>query len=440
MLYKQRGSSRWWGRFTRPGQTPLRESSGTSDRQQAEEWYAHRSAELWRQRRLGERPRVAFGQAAADWIETHARHKRSFEDDRLRMRVLLSYMDVGIALEAVTTTYLATLRDRILATRRFKPKRARADHPGRPITKGGVNKYLAIIGAVLNHAHRREWLAAVPHIPAFHVDKRLPVILRPEQAQALLDALPDHLLPIAVFSLATGLRQANAARLQWSQVDLAARVVRVPPNAAKAGETITVPLPDEAVEILQGQLGKHGTHVFVYRGEPIRGGLTNTAWLRARREAGVPTLKWHHLRACWATWQAAAGIPEAIRQRWGGWKTPGMAATYTRLAASDLMPWANAMSVRLATGHSLGHSPVSAPGETAPKDTEKTSEINEMSGVADGTRTHDNRNHNPGLYQLSYSHHRGLAQNTPDVRCQDRLDRRGSPRREDWPARQDSNL
>ncbi len=27
-------------------------------------------------------------------------------------------------------------------------------------------------------------------------------------------------------------------------------------------------------------------------------------------------------------------------------------------------------------------------------------------GVADGTRTHDDRNHNPGLYQLSYSHRR----------------------------------
>ena len=36
-------------------------------------------------------------------------------------------------------------------------------------------------------------------------------------------------------------------------------------------------------------------------------------------------------------------------------------------------------------------------------------------GVADGVRTHDNRNHNPGLYQLSYSHHY-------------------------WPARQESNL
>ena len=31
-------------------------------------------------------------------------------------------------------------------------------------------------------------------------------------------------------------------------------------------------------------------------------------------------------------------------------------------------------------------------------------------GVANGTWTHDNRNHNPGLYQLSYSHHIELSQ------------------------------
>ena len=28
-----------------------------------------------------------------------------------------------------------------------------------------------------------------------------------------------------------------------------------------------------------------------------------------------------------------------------------------------------------------------------------------MGGVDDGTRTRDSRNHNPGLYQLSYVHH-----------------------------------
>ena len=38
--------------------------------------------------------------------------------------------------------------------------------------------------------------------------------------------------------------------------------------------------------------------------------------------------------------------------------------------------------------------------------TEKAKQIKSLAlgGVADGARTHDNRNHNPGLYQLSYSH------------------------------------
>ena len=31
--------------------------------------------------------------------------------------------------------------------------------------------------------------------------------------------------------------------------------------------------------------------------------------------------------------------------------------------------------------------------------------INRKNGVDDGVRTHDRRNHNPELYQLSYAHH-----------------------------------
>ena len=37
-----------------------------------------------------------------------------------------------------------------------------------------------------------------------------------------------------------------------------------------------------------------------------------------------------------------------------------------------------------------------------------------IGGVADGARTHDNRNHNPGLYQLSYSHRRADDYSGPD--------------------------
>ena len=33
----------------------------------------------------------------------------------------------------------------------------------------------------------------------------------------------------------------------------------------------------------------------------------------------------------------------------------------------------------------------------------------DLSGVDDGDRTRDNRNHNPGLYQLSYVHRKGTG-------------------------------
>lgn len=38
-------------------------------------------------------------------------------------------------------------------------------------------------------------------------------------------------------------------------------------------------------------------------------------------------------------------------------------------------------------------------------------------GANDGTRTHDNRNHNPGLYQLSYIRHADQTDHPDDPGC-----------------------
>jgi hypothetical protein len=40
----------------------------------------------------------------------------------------------------------------------------------------------------------------------------------------------------------------------------------------------------------------------------------------------------------------------------------------------------------------------------------------ERNGVDDGTRTHDSRDHNPGLYQLSYVHRRHTRRSPPSLR------------------------
>ena len=56
---------------------------------------------------------------------------------------------------------------------------------------------------------------------------------------------------MAAFTLATELRAANVAGLQWTQVDLVRRVAWVHADQAKAGKALPVPLNSEAVVLIR---------------------------------------------------------------------------------------------------------------------------------------------------------------------------------------------
>jgi len=362
MSVYRRGNT-YWIKLARPGQAPLRESAETADRQAAQEYHDQRAAELWRLRKLGDRPRVAFATAAADWVETHAKEKRSFKDDRLRLRVMLPL--IPEYLDELTTTRMTKIRDQLKAER--------------GIVNSSANKYLAIASAILHHAHKRELIPAVPHVPMFPKGRRkkFPVLTR-EQAAALLETLPPHLEAIAGFALATGLRDANVRLLKWADIDLAQRMALISGEDAKAGEIIPVPLNESAIEILRRQFGQNPVFCFTYRGKPI-GKSNNTAWRRARAEIGVPNLRFHDTRGTWATWHKLAGTPDFELQEMGGWSDARMVKVYAKMAGQHLLKHANAINV---------------PGTT--RGTVENSEIEENAvsrGVADGIRTHNNRNH-----------------------------------------------
>ena len=68
MLYKQKGSARWWMRFRTPDGREIRESTGTADRALAEEYEARRKMELYRVARLGDRPRRNWKAAVVRWL------------------------------------------------------------------------------------------------------------------------------------------------------------------------------------------------------------------------------------------------------------------------------------------------------------------------------------------------------------------------------------
>jgi integrase len=342
----------WWVSFTVPGRPKIAESTGTTDKIRAQEYHDRRAAEIWRVRRLGERPRVAFADAAADWLNGYSKDKDSHKDDKLRLAAMVALrIDnqpvLPAWLDELTTSRMTAVRDTLRDQRKLTPTT--------------LNKYLSVLAGIWKYAHEREKIEAVPAIPTFKRRQKGAargqhwIVLTAERVIGLFAELPEHLLAIAGFALITGLRDANVRGLLWEHVDFAQRLVHVRPDDAKGNQWITVPLSDDAVAILRSQLGRHPKYVFTYakkigRGEagrivrlPITKRSNNTAWRKARDRAGLSGLRFHDLRHTWATWMAQAGVPELVLQRLGGWADLRMVSTYTHLAGRGLHAFADAI-------------------------------------------------------------------------------------------------
>jgi integrase len=116
---------------------------------------------------------------------------------------------------------------------------------------------------------------------------------------------------MALFAINTGLRNANVCGLRWSWevpiAEIGRSVFVVPREAFKTRRPHVAILNDAAWSIVESQRGRHPDWVFTYRGNPVRS-MNNTAWERARREAGLPSVRVHDLRHAFATRLRAAGV------------------------------------------------------------------------------------------------------------------------------------
>lgn len=203
-------------------------------------------------------------------------------------------------------------------------------------SKSTVNRYLALVRAILLKARDEwEWIDKVPKIKLFKETANRERSLTPEQAKHLLAELPHHQRDTVMFALATGLRQSNILKLEWSKIDLVRRHAWVSGISSKNRKPIAVPLNDMAVDVLTRQKDKHPIRVFTYRGKPISNANTK-AWKQALKRAEIVDFRWHDLRHTWATWQRQAGTPTHELQRLGGWRTGAMVERYAHIAPDQL--------------------------------------------------------------------------------------------------------
>ncbi len=319
-LYRRKDSPYWWIKLSpiRGESGPLQVSTGTAEKRKAAEFHDRLKAQRWGQEKIGLKPRHTWADAVVKFLDETS-HKRSQSKDV----AILRWLDPYLGDKCIDDVDRA-LVDRIKLARTAVGTRSTA------------NRYLAVIRSILRKARDEwEWIEHIPKVSLFKEPEGRTRSLSYEEFAKLHAELPPHLADMALFTVATGLRQANVAKLEWIEVDMEHRHAWIPAHKYKNGSPHAVPLNEIALSILQKQIGKHPTHVFTFRGKPVTN-VSTKAWWAALERAGIENFRWHDLRHTFATWHRQAGTPTHELQRLGGWKTLAMVERYAHIAPEGL--------------------------------------------------------------------------------------------------------
>lgn len=122
-------------------------------------------------------------------------------------------------------------------------------------------------------------------------------------------AFTDHLKPLVLVALNTGLRRGELFNLKWPDVDLDRATLTVRGEGAKSGATRHVPLNAEALETLTTWKAQGAGSGLVFPGDDgNRLDNISSAWRNLCRDAGIVAFRFHDLRHTFASNLVMAGV------------------------------------------------------------------------------------------------------------------------------------
>jgi site-specific recombinase XerD len=191
-----------------------------------------------------------------------------------------------------------------------------------------VNRSLACLRRMLRIAHEDGRIQNVPKIRFLKEPPARKGFLELEKFDELVGLLPTHLKPLITFLYYCGVRIGEALQIEWSQVNLDARLIRLEEDQTKNAEARTVPLPSVLVMMLSEIEPKTGK---VFSDTNIR-----REWQKARVACGLETLLIHDLRRSAVRNLVNAGVPERVAMKISGHKTRSIFDRYHIVSTDDV--------------------------------------------------------------------------------------------------------
>jgi integrase len=203
----------------------------------------------------------------------------------------------GKRLNALTVTGLETLRQEM--------RNGRSD--------ARVNRYVNWLRACLNEAVRHGKLNTNPVVKMKGLPEpmRRTRLLTLEEEAKLMTVLGPTYAPWVRFAILTGLRQKEQFTLEWANVDLELGLVTLPET--KAGGVQYAVLNEEAKTILRNLDSWQRSRWVFPSGNPATHhdprNFCHNIYIPAMKQTGIPWVRWHDLRHCFASRLAMSNAP-----------------------------------------------------------------------------------------------------------------------------------
>jgi integrase len=110
-------------------------------------------------------------------------------------------------------------------------------------------------------------------------------------------AFGDHMTPMILVSINTGLRRGELFSLKWENVDFQQAMLTIEGTYAKSGKTRYVPLNSEALNVLKAWRNQTTSKDLIfYNREGKRFDTLKKGWTGILKQANIKNFRWHDLR------------------------------------------------------------------------------------------------------------------------------------------------
>jgi len=272
--------------------------------------------------------KVRFEDFAEDYLALHSKLKKSYYTDSKIINLLKKSFS-GMYLYEITSLDV----EKFKSTRAKEIKKSKSKNgKEKPVSPATVNRTLAVLKSMFNKAILWGKVDCNPckGVKLFKENNQRLRFLEKEEIDKLLSNCCEHLKPIVIVALHTGMRKSEILGLKWHDIDVKRNIIHL--LNTKNGEKREVPMNEIVQKTLIGvRKNPESQYIFCNKdGKPY--GDIKKSFFTAITKSDIVDFHFHDLRHTFASQLVMSGIDLNTVRELLGHKSLEMTLRYSHLS------------------------------------------------------------------------------------------------------------